>query len=92
VHKSAALVTREGNPKGLKPGQTWQKMACKRITANPKTSGGARWNSCVGFSDKNWGDEAKALDFTTKVLKTLRLPKDARESSDVFSSKVREMS
>jgi len=21
----------------------------------------------VGFRDKNWGDEAKALDFTTKL-------------------------
>jgi len=44
----------------------------------------------VGFSDTNRGDEAKALDFTTKVFKNAPvLLRDARESSDVFSSKVR---
>ncbi len=45
VHKSvAALVTRAGNPKGI---NTWQDLAkddVSVITANPKTSGGARWN------------------------------------------------
>lgn len=38
-----------------------------------------------GSVTRTGGDEAKALDFTTKVIKNAPvLPKDARESSDVF--------
>lgn len=40
----AALVTREGNPKGIKDWSDLGKDGIKVITANPKTSGGARWN------------------------------------------------
>ncbi|HEY9598410.1 MAG TPA: sulfate ABC transporter substrate-binding protein [Cyanophyceae cyanobacterium] len=88
VSKSvAAIVTREGNPKGIK---TWSDLAkpdVKVITANPKTSGGARWNFLAlwGSVTKTGGDEAKALDFTSKVIKNAPvLPKDAREATDVF--------
>ena len=88
VHKSvAALVTREGNPKGIKTWADLAKDGVSVITANPKTSGGARWNFlCLwGSVIRTGGDEAKALEFTTKVLKNVPvLPKDARESSDVF--------
>ncbi len=88
VHKSvAALVTREGNPKNIK---TWADLANPGvgvITANPKTSGGARWNflGLWGSVTRTGGDEAKALDFTSKVIKNAPvLPRDAREASDVF--------
>jgi sulfate transport system substrate-binding protein len=57
------------------------------ITANPKTSGGARWNFLAlwGSVAKSGGDETKALDLTTKVIKNAPvLPRDAREASDVF--------
>ncbi len=88
VHKSvAALVTRDGNPKGIK---TWADLArdgVSVITANPKTSGGARWNflGMWGSVTRTGGDEAKALDYTAKVIKNAPvLPRDARESSDVF--------
>jgi len=88
VHKSvAALVTREGNPKGIKTWADLAKDGVSVITANPKTSGGARWNFLAlwGSVTRTGGDEAKALDFTTKVIKNAPvLPKDARESSDVF--------
>jgi len=83
----AALVTREGNPKGI---NTWEDLAkdgVSVITANPKTSGGARWNflGMWGSVTETKGDEAKALDYTTKVFKnTPVLPRDAREASDVF--------
>ena len=83
----AALVTRDGNPKGI---QTWADLAkdgVKVITANPKTSGGARWNflGIWGSVTRAGGDDAKALDFTGKVFKNVPvLPKDAREASDVF--------
>ncbi|MGB5962423.1 MAG: sulfate ABC transporter substrate-binding protein [Coleofasciculaceae cyanobacterium] len=88
VSKSvAAIVTREGNPKGI---QTWADLAkpgVKVVTANPKTSGVARWNFLAvwGSVTETGGDENKALDLTTKVIKNAPvLPKDARESSDAF--------
>ncbi len=83
----AALVTREGNPKGIKTWEDLAKDGVKVITANPKTSGGARWNflGIWGSVTKTGGDDAKAQDFTTKVFKNVPvLPKDAREASDVF--------
>ncbi len=83
----AALVTREGNPKGIK---TWSDLAkdnVKLITADPKTSGIARWNFLALWNSviKTGGDEAKATDFVTKVYKNVPvLAKDAREASDTF--------
>ncbi|WP_233258343.1 sulfate ABC transporter substrate-binding protein [[Phormidium] sp. ETS-05] len=88
VYKSvAALVTREGNPKNIKNWEDLAKDGVQVITANPKTSGGARWNFLAlwGAVTKTGGDEAKALEFSTKVIKnTPILPRDAREATDVF--------
>lgn len=88
VSKSvAAIVTREGNPKGIKDWADLAKDGVQVITANPKTSGGARWNFLVlwGAITRTGGDDAKAQDFLTKVFKNVPiLPKDAREASDVF--------
>lgn len=88
VSKSvAAIVTREGNPKGIKTWSDLTKPGVQVITANPKTSGGARWNFLAlwGSVTKTGGAENKALDFTSKVIKNAPvLPKDAREASDVF--------
>lgn len=88
VHKSvAALVTREGNPKGVKGWADLTKDDVAVITANPKTSGGARWNFMAlwGAVTQMGGDEAKALDYTTQVFQNVPvLPKDAREATDVF--------
>jgi sulfate transport system substrate-binding protein len=83
----AALVTRDGNPKGIKTWTDLAKDGVSVITANPKTSGGARWNflGMWGSVTKAGGDEAKALDYTTKVFKNVPvLPRDAREASDAF--------
>lgn len=88
VSKSvAAIVTREGNPKNITTWADLTKPDVKVITANPKTSGGARWNFLVlwGAVARTDGDENKALDFTKQVLKNVPvLPKDAREATDVF--------
>ncbi|WNZ26982.1 sulfate ABC transporter substrate-binding protein [Leptolyngbya sp. NK1-12] len=88
VHKSvAALVTREGNPKGIKGWSDLTKPGVQVITANPKTSGGARWNFMAlwGAITQTGGNEDKALEFTSQVFKNVPiLPKDARESTDVF--------
>ncbi|MEG5019251.1 MULTISPECIES: sulfate ABC transporter substrate-binding protein [unclassified Microcoleus] len=88
VSKSvAAIVTREGNPKGVKTWEDLGKDGVKVITADPKTSGVARWNFLAlwGSVVKTGGDETKALDLTTKVYKNVPiLTKDAREATDVF--------
>ena len=88
VSKSvAALVTREGNPKGIKTWADLGKDDVKVITADPKTSGIARWNFLALWNSviKTGGDEAKATDFVTKVYTNVPLlTKDAREASDAF--------
>lgn len=87
VHKSvAALVKRDDNIKV----STWSDLAkkdIKVITANPKTSGGARWNFLAlwGAVTKAGGSEQQAEQYVAQVYKNAPvLPKDARESSDVF--------
>jgi sulfate/thiosulfate transport system substrate-binding protein len=87
VHKSVvAFVPRDANIKINK----WSDLAndnIKIITANPKTSGGARWNFLAlwGSVTQAGGSEQSAENFVEKVFKNAPiLPRDARESSDVF--------
>ena len=87
AHKSVvALVKRDD---GVKVSQ-WSDLAkegIEPITANPKTSGGARWNFLAlwGSVSQAGGTEQQAEAFTEKVFQNVPvLPKDARESSDVF--------
>lgn len=87
-HRSVvALVTREGNPHNI---SGWTDLNTDRVqivTANPKTSGGARWNFLAlwGAITQTGGSEMKALDFTTRVFEKVPvLPRDSRESSDAF--------
>ncbi len=88
VSKSvAALVTRPGNPKGIKTWADLGKDGIKLITADPKTSGVARWNFLALWNSviKTGGDEAKATEFVTKVYHNVPiLAKDAREATDAF--------
>ncbi|BAZ39279.1 sulfate ABC transporter periplasmic sulfate-binding protein [Calothrix sp. NIES-4101] len=88
VSKSvAALVTREGNPKGIKTWSDLGKDGVKLITADPKTSGVARWNFLALWNSaiKAGADEAKATEFVAKVYNNVPLlTKDAREATDAF--------
>jgi sulfate/thiosulfate transport system substrate-binding protein len=81
----AALVTRAGNPKSIRD---WSDLdGVGLITADPKTSGVARWNFIALWNSviKTGGDEAKALAFVTKIYQNAPvLTKDAREATDVF--------
>lgn len=88
VSKSVvAIVTRPGNPKNIK---TWEDLAregVSLITADPRTSGVARWNFLALWNSaiKAGKNEAQALDFVTKVYKNVPiLARDAREASDIF--------
>ncbi|MGG6241698.1 sulfate ABC transporter substrate-binding protein [Nodosilinea sp. AN01ver1] len=88
VHKSvAALVFREGNPKNIRGWEDLARDDVQVVTANPKTSGGAKWNflGAWGFQTQTGRDDAAALDFVTQIYQNVPvLPKDARESTDVF--------
>lgn len=82
-----ALVTRQGNPKGVRNWSDLVKPGIKVITANPKTSGVARWNFLAlwGSVTRTGGNEQQATNFVRNVYKNVPvLPKDAREASDVF--------
>ena len=58
------------------------------ITADPKTSGIARWNFLAFWNAaiKSGGGEQKALDFVAKIYtkNVSLLSKDAREATDAF--------
>lgn len=84
----AAIITREGNPKGLKTFADLARDDVKWVTPNPKTSGGARWNyyALLNYAKKTGADDAKAQEFVTKAFKNVVvLTKDARESTDAFA-------
>jgi len=82
-----AFFVRPGNPKKIK---TWKDLDNKNVdvvTANPKTSGGARWNflGLYGSVTQTGGSAADAKKYLTTVYKNVDvLPKDAREATDTF--------
>jgi sulfate/thiosulfate-binding protein len=85
-----ALVTRAGNPKGIKGWPDLLKPGVSVINANPKTSGVARWNflGLWGAIIQTGGGEDKAKEFVSQVYKnTPVLAKDAREATDIFYKK-----
>ncbi|MEB3216666.1 MAG: sulfate ABC transporter substrate-binding protein [Nostocales cyanobacterium 94392] len=81
------LVTREGNPKDIKDWADLTKDGVSFITADPKTSGVARWNLLTLWNSaiKAGGDEVKAIEFLTKAYSNVPiLTRDAREATDAF--------
>ena len=63
------LVVRKGNPKGIKDWDDLIKPGVSVITANPKTSGGARWNYLAAweFAKRKLGNDARAREFVAKL-------------------------
>ncbi len=83
----AALVTRADDPKQIKTWSDLDQPGLKVITADPKTSGVARWNFLAlwGSVLKTGGNPPQAKDFVTKVYGNVPiLARDAREAADVF--------
>ncbi|URR35989.1 sulfate ABC transporter substrate-binding protein [Thermosynechococcus sp. HN-54] len=82
-----ALITRGGNPKNL---QTWQDLTREGVTfvtANPKTSGAARWNFLAlwGSVTQTGGTPQQAQAFVTEAFRHVAaLPRDGREATDAF--------
>jgi sulfate/thiosulfate-binding protein len=87
THSMVAFLTRDGNPKRIRGWTDLARPDVKVITANPKTSGGARWNflGLWGSITQTGGSEAKAKEFVKAVYRNVEnLPKDAREATDAF--------
>ena len=87
TNSTVAFLTRPGNPKGIHNWADLAKPGVKVVTANPKTSGGARWNflGLWGSITQAGGTEQAAQAYVNKVYGNVdNLPKDAREASDVF--------
>jgi sulfate transport system substrate-binding protein len=85
------FLVRKGNPKGIKNWDDLVKPGVGVITANPKTSGGARWGylAAYGFALKQpGGTDAKARDFVQKVFANVPvLDSGARGSTVTFAER-----
>ena len=87
TNSTVALFVRKGNPKRINGWKDLDNKNVEVITANPKTSGGARWNflGLWGSVTQTGGTDAQARSFITNVYRNVdTLPKDAREATDVF--------
>jgi sulfate transport system substrate-binding protein len=88
---SYIFLVRKGNPKGIKNWDDLIKLGVSVITANPKTSGGARWGylAAYGFALKQpGGNDDKAKDFVQKVYSNVPvLDSGARGSTVTFAER-----
>jgi sulfate/thiosulfate-binding protein len=87
VNSTVVAFVRPGNPKKINGWKDLDNKNVDVVTANPKTSGGARWNFLAlwGAITRTGGAEAQARSFITGVYKNADvLPKDAREATDFF--------
>jgi sulfate transport system substrate-binding protein len=82
------FVVRDGNPKHI---HTWGDLAKKGvqvITANPFTSGGARWNviAAYGAERAQGKTDKQAIAYLKQLFENVPvLPKSAREATQVFA-------
>jgi len=85
------FLVRKGNPKNIKTWDDVVKPGNAVITANPKTSGGARWAylAAYGHALKKFnGDDAKARDFVKKLFEHVPvLDSGARGATVSFSER-----
>jgi sulfate/thiosulfate-binding protein len=85
---TVVFLVRKGNPKGIKDWADLAKPGIQIITANPKTSGGARWNylAAWGYALKQpGGTDEKARQFVSDLYKKVPvLDSGARGSTITF--------
>ena len=88
---TVAFVVRKGNPKQIKDWNDLVREDVQVITANPKTSGGARWNYLAAWGyalRQNKGSEAAARDFISRLYKNVPvLDAGARGSTTTFAER-----
>ena len=68
-YSTVVFLVRHGNPKGIHDWGDLVKPGVQVITANPKTSGGARWNylAAWGWAHAKTHTDAGARDYITKL-------------------------
>jgi sulfate/thiosulfate-binding protein len=85
------FLVRKGNPKGIKEWGDLVKPGVSVVTANPKTSGGARWGylAAWGYALKQpGGTEASAEQFVGKLFENVPvLDSGARGSTVTFAER-----
>ena len=85
------FLVRKGNPKGIRNWDDLVKPGVSVITANPKTSGGARWGylAAYGYALKQPGSsDAKARDFVSRLFANVPvLDSGARGSTVTFAER-----
>lgn len=85
------FLVRKGNPKGIKDWADLIKPGVSVITANPKTSGGARWSylAAYGYALKlPGGTDASAREYVHKLFKNVPvLDSGARGSTVTFTER-----
>lgn len=81
----ACLVTRRGNPLGIRGWDDLVRPDVSVIMANPRTAGVARWTFFALWGHRLDEGEEAARDYLRGVLRRVAVqPRDAREASDVF--------
>ncbi len=81
------LGVRKGNPKNIKGWDDLIKPGVKIVTANPASSGAARWNALAawGHVTQNGGTEAEATAFVDKLFKNVvSLTNSGRDATTSF--------
>jgi sulfate/thiosulfate transport system substrate-binding protein len=85
------FVVRKGNPKHIRDWNDLVREDVQVITANPKTSGGARWNYLAAWGyalQRNKGNEAAAREFVSRLYKNVPvLDAGARGSTTTFTER-----
>ena len=83
------IVTRKGNPLGIKGWADLTKPGVKIVTPNPGSSGSARWNILAAWSHitANGGSEQDAIDYLSGYYANIvSLPSSGREATSAFTS------
>jgi sulfate transport system substrate-binding protein len=85
---TVVFVVRKGNPKGIRDWTDLGKPGIQIVTANPKTSGGARWNYLAAWGGalrQPGGSEQKARQFVAEIYRKVPvLDSGARGSTITF--------
>ncbi len=71
---TVVFLVRKGNPKGIKDWADLARDGVSVITANPKTSGGARWNYLAAYGwalRQPGGSDATARQYLAKLFKNV---------------------
>ncbi|MFM8936548.1 MAG: sulfate ABC transporter substrate-binding protein [Vulcanococcus sp.] len=87
INSTVAVFVRPGNPKKINGWKDLDNKDVEVVLANPKTSGGARWNFLAlwGAITRSGGSEAQARSFITGGSKNADVrPMAAREATDAF--------